>query len=62
MDDFTVYGSSFDACLDSHSRIIGRCIDTNLVLNFEKCHFMVHEGIVLGHLVSSRGIEVDVTP
>ncbi|RDX82607.1 Retrovirus-related Pol polyprotein from transposon 17.6, partial [Mucuna pruriens] len=35
------------------------CIDTNLVLNFEKCHFMVIEGIVLGHLVSNRGIEVD---
>ncbi|RDX96290.1 Retrovirus-related Pol polyprotein, partial [Mucuna pruriens] len=37
------------------------CIDTNLVLNFEKCHFMVTKGIVLGHLVSSRGIEVDKT-
>ncbi|RDX94118.1 Retrovirus-related Pol polyprotein from transposon 17.6, partial [Mucuna pruriens] len=36
-----------------------RCINTNLVLNFEKCHFMVTEGIVLGHLVSNRGIEVD---
>ncbi|RDX76042.1 Retrovirus-related Pol polyprotein from transposon opus, partial [Mucuna pruriens] len=34
-------------------------MDTNLVLNFEKCHFMVTEGIVLGHLVSNRGIEVD---
>ena len=59
MDDFTVYGSSFDACLDSLFRVLDRCIETNLVLNFEKCHFMVHEGIVLGHLVSSRGIEVD---
>ncbi|RDY06314.1 Retrovirus-related Pol polyprotein, partial [Mucuna pruriens] len=28
-------------------------------VNFEKCHFMVTEGIVLGHLVSNRGIEVD---
>jgi len=59
MDDFTVYGFSFDACLDSLSRVLDRCIETNLVLNFEKCHFMVHEGIVLGRLVSSRGIEVD---
>ncbi|RDX93077.1 Retrovirus-related Pol polyprotein, partial [Mucuna pruriens] len=40
-------------------RVLTRCIDTNLVLNFEKCHFMVTEGIVLGHLVSNRGIEVD---
>jgi len=59
MDDFTVYGSSFDACLDSFSRVLDRCIETNLVLNYEKCHFMVHKGIVLGHLISSRGIEVD---
>ncbi|XP_070029968.1 uncharacterized protein [Nicotiana sylvestris] len=35
------------------------CIETNLVLNWEKCHFMVQEGIVLGHRVSSKGIEVD---
>nr|KYP62148.1 Retrovirus-related Pol polyprotein from transposon 17.6 [Cajanus cajan] len=59
MDDFTVYGSSFDACLESLSRVLDKCIQTNLVLNFEKCHFMVTHGIVLGHLVSSRGIEVD---
>ena len=59
MDDFTVYGSSFDACLDSLDRVLSRCIETNLVLNFEKCHFMVKQGIVLGHIISSRGIEVD---
>ena len=59
MDDFIAYGSSFDGCLDSLSRVLDRCIETNLVLNFEKCHFMVHEGIVLGHLISSRDIEVD---
>ncbi|RDX85105.1 Retrovirus-related Pol polyprotein from transposon 17.6, partial [Mucuna pruriens] len=59
MDDFTVYVDSFDACLENLSKMLTRCIDTNLVLNFEKCHFMVIEGIVLGHLVSNRGIEVD---
>ncbi|RDX65068.1 Retrovirus-related Pol polyprotein from transposon opus, partial [Mucuna pruriens] len=59
MDDFTVYADSFEACLSNLSRVLKRCIDTNLVLNFEKCHFMVTEGIVLGHLVSNRGIEVD---
>ncbi|RDX87269.1 Retrovirus-related Pol polyprotein from transposon 17.6, partial [Mucuna pruriens] len=59
MDDFTVYANSFKACLESLSKVLKRCIDTNLVLNFEKCHFMVTEGIVLGHLVSNRGIEVD---
>ena len=57
MDDFTVYDSSFDACLDSLSKVLDRLIETNPVLNFEKCHSMVHEGIVLGHLVSSKGVE-----
>jgi len=41
MDDFTVYGSSFDICLDSLEKVLNRCTETNLVLNFEKCHFMV---------------------
>ncbi|RDX78780.1 Retrovirus-related Pol polyprotein, partial [Mucuna pruriens] len=57
MDDFTVYADSFYACLENLSKVLTRCIDTNLVLNFEKCHFMVTEGIVLGHLVSNKGIK-----
>ncbi|RDY05091.1 Retrovirus-related Pol polyprotein, partial [Mucuna pruriens] len=59
MDDFTVYANSFDACLENLSKMLTSCIDTNLVFNFEKCHFMVNEGIMLGHLVFDRGIEVD---
>ncbi|CAM9000390.1 unnamed protein product [Rhodiola kirilowii] len=59
MDDFSVYGSCFDSCLGNLTRVLERCIETDLVLNWEKCHFMVKEGIVLGHLISSRGIEVD---
>ena len=59
MDDFTVYRSSFDICLDSLDRVFNRCIETNFVLNFEKCHFMVEQGIILGHIISNRGIEVD---
>ncbi|RDX75396.1 Retrovirus-related Pol polyprotein, partial [Mucuna pruriens] len=59
MDDFTVYVDLFDACLENLSKVLTRCIDTNLVLNFENFHFMVTEGIVLGHLVSNRGNEVD---
>ncbi|RDY11968.1 Retrovirus-related Pol polyprotein, partial [Mucuna pruriens] len=59
MDDFTVYADTFNACLGNLAQVLKRCIETNLVLNFEKCHFMVIEGIVLGHLVSSRGIKVD---
>ncbi|CAM8990149.1 unnamed protein product [Rhodiola kirilowii] len=59
MDDFSIHGSSFDDCLANLSNVLARCIETNLVLNWEKCHFMVQEGIVLGHLVSKRGVEVD---
>ncbi|RDY09926.1 Retrovirus-related Pol polyprotein, partial [Mucuna pruriens] len=59
MDDFTVYADSFDACRENISKVLTRCIDTNLVLNFEKCHFIVIEGIVLGHLVTNKGIKVD---
>ncbi|CAN6554873.1 unnamed protein product [Malus baccata var. baccata] len=59
MDDFSVFGNSFDICLDNLSLVLERCRETNLVLNWEKCHFMVKHGIVLGHLISSKGIEVD---
>ncbi|CAN6557791.1 unnamed protein product [Malus baccata var. baccata] len=59
MDDFSVFGNSFDICLDNLSLVLERCRETNLVLNWEKCHFMVKHGIVLGLLISSKGIEVD---
>ncbi|KAM1221494.1 hypothetical protein ACFX2J_009144 [Malus domestica] len=59
MDDFSVFGDSFDGCLENLTLILKRCMETNLVLNWEKCHFMVKQGIVLGHIVSARGIEVD---
>ena len=59
MDDFSVFGSSFDDCLLNLKQVLIRCEETNLVLNWEKCHFMVREGIVLGHRISEKGIEVD---
>ena len=49
MDDFFLYGSSFDDCLSNLDQVLQRCEDTSLVLNWEKCHFIVNEGIVLGH-------------
>ncbi len=52
---FTAFGSSFDACLNNLSLVLQRCEETNLVLNWRKCHFMVQEGIVLGHRISSKG-------
>ncbi|GJU43215.1 reverse transcriptase domain-containing protein [Tanacetum coccineum] len=59
MDDFSVFGNSFDTCLINLDKMLQRCKDAHLVLNWEKCHFMVKEGIVLGHKVSSAGLEVD---
>ncbi|XP_038679454.1 uncharacterized protein LOC119980732 [Tripterygium wilfordii] len=59
MDDFSVFGSSFDNCLQNLSIVLRRCEETNLVLNWEKCHFMVQRGNVLGHIISKNGIEVD---
>ena len=59
MDDFSVIGSTFDNCLQNRTLVLKRCMETNLVLNWEKCHFMLREGIILGHLISRRGIEVD---
>ncbi|GJS89024.1 putative nucleotidyltransferase, ribonuclease H [Tanacetum coccineum] len=59
MDDFSVFGNSFNCCLANLDRMLARCEETNLVLNWEKCHFMVKEGIVLGHKISGAGIEVD---
>ena len=59
MDDFSVFGTSFDDCLENLSLVLDRCIEHNLLLNWEKCHFMTTEGMVLGHKVSSKGIEVD---
>jgi hypothetical protein len=56
MDDFLVYGKTFPECLKNHDRVLKRCAEKDLVLNWEKCHFMVREGIVLGHRVSERGI------
>ncbi|GJW46150.1 reverse transcriptase domain-containing protein [Tanacetum coccineum] len=59
MDDFSVFRDSFSSCLSHLDKMLKRCEDTNLVLNWEKCHFMVKEGIVLGHKISKSGIEVD---
>ena len=59
MDDFSVYGSSFNVCLSNLCRVLKRCEEKHLVLNWEKCHFMVTDGIVLGHKISEKGIEVD---
>ncbi|GJU12722.1 reverse transcriptase domain-containing protein [Tanacetum coccineum] len=59
IDDFSVFGDSFSSCLSHLDKMLKWCEDTNLVLNWEKCHVMVKEGIVLGHKISKSGIKVD---
>ncbi|RVW18573.1 Retrovirus-related Pol polyprotein from transposon opus [Vitis vinifera] len=59
MDDITIYGNTFEECLVNLEAVLNRCIENDLVLNWEKCHFMVQQGIVLGHIISEKDIEVD---
>ena len=54
MDDFSVFGFSFDHYFSNLELVLQLCMETNMVLNEKKCHF-----IVKGHKISSRGIEVD---
>ena len=58
-DDLFIFGDSFDDCLNNLKLVLACCEEKGLVLNWEKCHFMVTSGIALGYVVSSRGIEVD---
>ncbi|KAD5317997.1 hypothetical protein E3N88_17943 [Mikania micrantha] len=59
MDDFSVFWSSFDHFLENLRKMLARCEEANLVLNWEKYHFMMKEGIVLGHKISRDRLEVD---
>jgi hypothetical protein len=59
MDDFSIYGKTFMDCLANLDKVLRMCAKVDLVLNWEKCHFMVKQGIVLGHVISERDIEVD---
>jgi hypothetical protein len=51
MDDFSVYGKTFEDCLANLDKVLKWCQMADPVLNWEKCHFMVREGIVLGHKI-----------
>ncbi|KAF8088497.1 hypothetical protein N665_0540s0019 [Sinapis alba] len=55
MDDSSVYGSSFSVYFSNLCRVLHRCEEKHLVLNWEKCQFMVRDGIVLDHNVSEQG-------
>ena len=56
MDDFSIFGDSYEGYLENFKRLLERCEEKNLVLNWEKCHFMVTQVIVLGHVVSKEGM------
>ena len=59
MDDFSIYGDSFNQCLHHLKLVLQHCAEKNLTLNWEKYHFMVRHGIVLNHKISKNRIEVD---
>jgi hypothetical protein len=59
MDDFSVHGTCFESSLKNLEKVLERCGEIDLMLNWEKCHIMVKQGIVLCHVISKRGIEVD---
>ena len=59
MDDFSVFGNDFESCLSHLTKILKVCVRKGLVLSWEKSHFIVLEGVVLEHIVSGKGLEVD---
>ena len=59
MDDFSVFGNNFESFLAHLTKILKVCVTKRLVLSWEKSHFMVREGVVLEHIVSSKRLEVD---
>jgi Reverse transcriptase (RNA-dependent DNA polymerase) len=59
MDNFSMYRTTFDECLTNLTKVLQRCVEVNLVLNWEKYHFIVQQGVVLGHIIYEKGLEVD---
>ncbi|KAL6340998.1 hypothetical protein AAG906_032110 [Vitis piasezkii] len=61
MDDLIIYGKTFYDCLLNLKKVLKRCIEKDLVQNWEKCHFKATSNVVLGHIISREGIQVDLT-
>ena len=59
MDDFSVYGETFQEALDNLAKVLKSCQEADLALSHEKCRMMFTKGVVLGHIISQVGIEVD---
>ena len=58
MDDFSLYGDSFEDCLPNIRKVL-TCQDKHSTLNWDKCPIIVERGIVLGYIISSEGIDAD---
>ncbi|KAF5755478.1 putative nucleotidyltransferase, Ribonuclease H [Helianthus annuus] len=54
-----IFQDMIETSMENLERMLKRCMEMKLMLNWEKCHFTVTEGIVLGHKISREGIEVD---
>ena len=59
MDDFTPYGNDFQEAISNLCKVLNKLIEMNLSLSHEKCDFFKNAGIVLNHLLSKEGIQVD---
>ena len=58
-DNLTIFGDSFYSYILNLEAVLTICEEKYLMLNWDKCHFMVPSGIIFRHVVSKRGIEVD---
>ena len=59
MDDFFIYGNDFKTVLAHLTKILEVRVRKQLALRWEKSHFMVREGVVIEHIISGKGLEVD---
>ena len=59
MGDFFIFGDDFNSCLAHLTKILEVYVKKRMMLSWEKSHFIVQEGVVLWHLVSCKGLEVD---
>jgi hypothetical protein len=59
MDNFTVYGNTFEEALSNLEKVLIHYQESNLSLSHEKCKMLLTEGIVFGHHLSAEGIKID---
>ncbi|GKC53713.1 reverse transcriptase domain-containing protein [Tanacetum coccineum] len=60
MDDFSVFGNSFNTCLTNLDKVLARCEETNLGLNWEKCHFMDAKPRLIRWVMLLQGFNIEI--